>query len=100
LRRARIFFGVENAAGSVTVRRPAADTAIEPILRIAQAFKIIRDRDASGVSALTYAMVLAGALLWGAYGVLRAAPSIMLWNAVAALLAGTVLFLKLTAKPS
>lgn len=60
-----------------------------------QAFKIIRDRDASGVSGLTYAMVLTGALLWGAYGVLRDAPSIMLWNAVAAGLAATVLILKL-----
>lgn len=60
-----------------------------------QALKIIRDRDASGVSGLTYAMVLTGALLWGAYGVLRGAPSIMLWNAVAALLAATVLVLKL-----
>lgn len=60
-----------------------------------QAFKIIRDRDAAGVSALTYTMVLTGALLWGAYGVLRAAPSIVLWNAVAAALAATVLILKL-----
>lgn len=60
-----------------------------------QAYKIIRDRDAAGVSALTYAMVLIGAILWGAYGVLRAAPSIVLWNAVAAFLAATVLTLKL-----
>lgn len=60
-----------------------------------QAFKIVRERDARGVSALTYAMVLAGALLWGAYGVLRAAPSIILWNAVAAAIAATVLALKL-----
>lgn len=60
-----------------------------------QAFKIVRDRDASGVSALTYAMVLAAALLWLSYGVFRAAPSIVLWNAVAAALAGVVLVLKL-----
>jgi MtN3 and saliva related transmembrane protein len=60
-----------------------------------QALKILRDRDASSVSALTYAMVLTGALLWGAYGVLRGAPSIMLWNAVAAGLAAMVLILKL-----
>jgi len=60
-----------------------------------QAVKILRGGDASSVSALTYTMVLAGALLWGAYGVLRGAPSIMLWNAVAAGLAGMVLFLKL-----
>lgn len=60
-----------------------------------QAFKIIRDRDAANVSALTYTMVLAGALLWLAYGVLRAAPSIVIWNMVAAALAGIVLTLKL-----
>ena len=63
-----------------------------------QAFKILRDRDASSVSALTYAMVFSGALLWGAYGVLRQAPSIILWNAVAAALAALVLVLKLRQK--
>ena len=61
-----------------------------------QAFKIVRDRDAANVSALTYAMVLTGAVLWGAYGVFRGAPSIILWNAVAASLAALVLVLKLT----
>jgi MtN3 and saliva related transmembrane protein len=60
-----------------------------------QAFKILRDRDASNVSGLTYAMVLTGALLWGAYGVFRQAPSIILWNGVAASLAALVLTLKL-----
>lgn len=60
-----------------------------------QAFKIVRDRDASGVSGLTYAMVLTGAVLWGSYGVFRGAPSIILWNVVAAGLAAMVLVLKL-----
>ena len=60
-----------------------------------QAFKILRAREASGVSALSYAMVLTSALLWMGYGVLRAAPSIVLWNVVAAILAGLVLALKL-----
>lgn len=60
-----------------------------------QAIKIMRDRDASGVSALSYAMVLTGALLWGTYGFLRGAPSIVLWNAVAAVLAAIVLILKI-----
>lgn len=60
-----------------------------------QAFKLLRERDASSVSALSYAMVLAGALLWLGYGLLRAAPSIVLWNLVAASLAGLVLALKL-----
>lgn len=60
-----------------------------------QAFKILRDGDASGVSGLTYAMVMTGAVLWGAYGVFRGAPSIILWNIVAAALAAMVLVLKL-----
>lgn len=59
-----------------------------------QAVKLLRDGDASNVSALTYAMVFTGALMWGAYGVLRAAPSIVLWNVVAAALAALVLALK------
>ncbi|UPT62312.1 MAG: SemiSWEET family transporter [Hyphomonadaceae bacterium JAD_PAG50586_4] len=61
-----------------------------------QAFKIIRDRDATGVSGLTYAMVLSGALLWAGYGVFRGAPSIIIWNIVAASLAAIVLILKLS----
>lgn len=67
-----------------------------------QAFKIIRDRDATGVSGLTYAMVLSGALLWASYGVLRGAPSIIIWNLVAATLATIVLVLKIVPrrKPS
>ncbi|MEQ1707531.1 MAG: PQ-loop domain-containing transporter [Terricaulis sp.] len=64
-----------------------------------QAFKIVRDGDAHNVSGLTYAMVFAGALMWGAYGAMRAAPSIVLWNAVAAILAGLVLVLKLRGTP-
>lgn len=64
-----------------------------------QAFKILRDRDASSVSALTYAMVFSGAVLWGIYGFYRQAPSIMLWNAVAASLALLVLVVKARARP-
>jgi MtN3 and saliva related transmembrane protein len=65
-----------------------------------QAFKILRDRNTAGVSTLTYAMVFSGALLWGAYGVFRAAPSIVLWNGVAAGLAALVLILKLRKPPA
>jgi MtN3 and saliva related transmembrane protein len=60
-----------------------------------QAFKILQKRDAGGVSTLTYTMVLTGAVLWTAYGVFRSAPSIILWNVVAAGLAALVLALKL-----
>jgi MtN3 and saliva related transmembrane protein len=65
-----------------------------------QAFKILRERDAAGVSALTYTLVLTGAILWGGYGVLRAAPSIVIWNAVAAALAALVLGLKFSRRTS
>ena len=61
-----------------------------------QAFKILRERDAAGVSALTYTLVLIGAILWGGYGILRGAPSIVIWNGVAAALAALVLGLKLS----
>jgi hypothetical protein len=48
-------------------------------------------------------MVLAGALMWTTYGAFRGAPSIVLWNLVAAALAATVLTIKLlprTPRPS
>lgn len=60
-----------------------------------QAFKILREKSAEDVSLITYSMVLMGALLWGAYGVFRAAPAIVLWNGVAAALALAVIVLKL-----
>jgi MtN3 and saliva related transmembrane protein len=65
-----------------------------------QAVKLIRSGDGSGVSVLTYAMVLLGAVMWASYGVLRAAPSIVLWNVVAAGLAILVLALKLKRAPN
>lgn len=64
-----------------------------------QALKILRERDARNVSALSYSMVFIGALLWMSYGVLRAAPSIVIWNVVAAGLAGLVLALKWRRRP-
>lgn len=60
-----------------------------------QALKILRDKSAEDVSAVTYTMVCTGAILWLAYGVLRQSPSIILWNGVCVVLAGAVLILKL-----
>jgi MtN3 and saliva related transmembrane protein len=65
-----------------------------------QAVKLIRTGDGASVSGLTYAMVLAGALMWMTYGLFRGAPSIVLWNLVAAALAATVLGLKLMRRGS
>ena len=61
-----------------------------------QAVKIWREKSARDVSALTYTMVLAGNLLWIGYGVLRAAPSIVI--PVAAAIATFVLTLKVTTR--
>ncbi|HWA01606.1 MAG TPA: SemiSWEET family transporter, partial [Caulobacterales bacterium] len=63
-----------------------------------QALKIWRDKSARDVSALSYSMVLAGNILWIGYGALRGAPSIMIWNVVAAAIATFVLTLKVTTR--
>lgn len=63
-----------------------------------QALKILRERKAEDVSLVTFAMVFAGAVLWTIYGIWRGAPAIVLWNVVAAALAGAVVALKLALK--
>ncbi len=60
-----------------------------------QALKILKEKRVADVSLLTYVMVLSGALLWAGYGLMRGAPSIVLWNLVAASLAGAVVAGKL-----
>ena len=60
-----------------------------------QALKILRDKSAEDVSLATFSMVFSGAVLWAGYGVWRGAPAIILWNLVAAVLAGAVIVLKL-----
>lgn len=60
-----------------------------------QAVKILKEKRVADVSLLTYVMVLTGALLWAGYGLMRGAPSIVLWNLVAAGLAGAVVAGKL-----
>ena len=72
--------------------------AIGSLAYLPQAIKIIRERRAHDVSALTYSMVLAGNVLWMAYGFYRGAISIVLWNFVAGAIASTVLALKLRQK--
>lgn len=60
-----------------------------------QALKILKDKKVADVSLATYVMVMTGALLWSGYGLMRGAPSIVLWNLVAASLAGAVVAGKL-----
>lgn len=60
-----------------------------------QAIKIIRTRRARDVSLTMYLMAFTGSVLWGLYGWLQGAFSIMFWNAVALLIFSSIIWLKL-----
>lgn len=60
-----------------------------------QAIKIIRTRQARDVSLSMFLMALTGAVLWGIYGWLQDAPSIVFWNAVALVNFTVIIWLKL-----
>jgi MtN3 and saliva related transmembrane protein len=59
-----------------------------------QIIKIVRERDASGVSLRMYAITAAGFSLWTAYGVLAGSWPVAASNAVSLALASTVLLLR------
>jgi MtN3 and saliva related transmembrane protein len=65
---------------------------------VPQAVRIFRTRSAEDVSLPMYLMVLTAASLWTVYGVFKGSPSLMLWNVVSAVLALSVIALKLRAK--
>ena len=60
-----------------------------------QLIKIIRTKSAQDVSLAMFVMAMFGTLLWGTYGWLKGAPSIIVWNAVGFLLFGAIVYLKL-----
>ena len=60
-----------------------------------QAVKTLRTRDTSGISLGMYLLFVAGVLTWFAYGLAIESMPIIIANAVTALLAGCVLFVKL-----
>jgi MtN3 and saliva related transmembrane protein len=57
--------------------------------------KIIRTKRAEDVSLAMFVMAAVGCVLWGAYGWLKGAPSIVFWNAVALCLFSVIITLKL-----
>jgi MtN3 and saliva related transmembrane protein len=65
------------------------------IANIPQTIKVIRTRDVKSLSSVTYAMLFLGMLLWVAYGVVRSDLPIILANAIAGALCGTILVMKL-----
>lgn len=60
-----------------------------------QVLLTLRTRDTRGLSLPMYLIFTAGVVLWLAYGLLRHDLAIILGNGVTAVLAGTVLVLKL-----
>ncbi|MFN7165332.1 MAG: SemiSWEET family sugar transporter [Hyphomonas sp.] len=60
-----------------------------------QAVKIVRTRSAGDISLTMFLMALTGAILWGIYGWLSAAPSIVFWNIVAVIQMSIIIGLKL-----
>lgn len=62
---------------------------------VPQALMTLRTRDVSGISALMYSAFVAGVALWLAYGILIGQWPIIIANAVAVLLTGTILAVKL-----
>jgi MtN3 and saliva related transmembrane protein len=68
---------------------------LSTLAALPQLVKIIRTRRAEDVSLVMYVMAFAGALLWGGYGLLKPAASIVFWNAVALVQTGAILAVKL-----
>jgi MtN3 and saliva related transmembrane protein len=60
-----------------------------------QAWKIIRTRDASGISTRMYVITVVGFSLWLAYGVLLWQWPLILTNGICLLLSGLILVMKL-----
>ena len=60
-----------------------------------QALKILRERDASGVSLRMYSITVVGFSLWSAYGVLLKSWPLVASNLVCLALSGLILMLKL-----
>ncbi len=61
---------------------------------VPQVMKLLRERDASGISVRMYVVAAVGFVLWCAYGALTGAWPLTLSNAVNLLLVLTILFLK------
>jgi len=61
-----------------------------------QALKILRERDASGVSLRMYSITVVGFSLWSAYGVLLKSWPLVGSNLVCLALSGLILVLKLS----
>lgn len=62
---------------------------------VPQAFKILRTRDTSSLSAPMYALTTAGFLLWTAYGIAQGQWPLILTNAICLIFASFILVMTL-----
>lgn len=67
---------------------------------VPQAYKTIVTRSTSSLSLPTYSLLFAGTTLWVVYALYINNLPILIANGVTAVLAGIILYLKLTAKES
>jgi MtN3 and saliva related transmembrane protein len=65
---------------------------------IPQAVKIVKEKSTKGISSWTYAMLLAGGLLWVAYGICRNDLPIILSNSIASVLSAIIFGFRLFSK--
>jgi MtN3 and saliva related transmembrane protein len=65
------------------------------IANIPQTIKVIRTGSTKSLAASTYAMLFLGMALWVAYGIIREDIPVILANAIAGILCGIILFMKL-----
>lgn len=62
---------------------------------IPQAAQIIKTRDTSSISLTMYAVFVVGVFLWVIYGFIISSISVLMWNVMTLMLAGTILYMKL-----
>jgi MtN3 and saliva related transmembrane protein len=74
--------------------------AITTLANIPQTIKIIKTKSTKSISAFTYTMLTTGMAIWVVYGVLKNDLPIIIGNAIATALCGTILCVKLYMKLS
>ncbi|WP_221932256.1 SemiSWEET family sugar transporter [Flavobacterium zepuense] len=68
------------------------------VANIPQTIKIVKTRSTKSISAITYAMLFVGMVLWVIYGIYKDDLPIIMANSIAAALCGTILTVKCLAK--
>lgn len=72
--------------------------ALTTAANLPQAVKIIRTKSVEDISALTYTLLFVGLALWTFYGIEKQDWALIVCNGISALLAGTILAMKLLMK--